>query len=98
MAKRPKTLEIGWGVHPAMWRMGLGTEIGHALLGLAFERLRAERVWCKVMSPNLASARIAKRIGMKHLKSHPDYPAGSGRFAAVEFYAMQAAQYFEMGY
>ncbi len=96
--QRPKTLEIGWGVHPAMWRMGLGTEIGRALLGLAFERLKAERVWCKVMSPNLASAKIAKRIGMKHLQSHPDYPAGSGRFAAVEFYAMQPGEYFEMGY
>lgn len=96
--QRPKTLEIGWGVHPAMWRMGLGTEIGQALLGLAFERLMAERVWCKVMRPNLASARIARRIGMKHLKSHPDYPAGGGRMEAVEFYAMQADQYFELGY
>lgn len=96
--QRPKTLEIGWGVHPAMWRMGLGTEIGHALLGLAFERLKVERVWCKVMSPNQASARIALRIGMKHLQSHPDFPAGSGRFTPVEFYAMSADEYFELSY
>lgn len=96
--QRPKTLEIGWGVHPAMWRMGLGSEIGRALLGLAFERLKADRVWCKVMTPNLASAKIATRIGMKHLQSHPDYPAGSGRMTAVEFYAMAADQYFDMGY
>jgi RimJ/RimL family protein N-acetyltransferase len=26
--QRPKAVEIGWGLHPAMWRMGLGTEIG----------------------------------------------------------------------
>ena len=45
----PNTVEIGWGLHPAMWRMGLGTEIGHGLLGIAFERLRADSVWCKVM-------------------------------------------------
>jgi RimJ/RimL family protein N-acetyltransferase len=81
-----------------MWRMGLGTEIGRALLGLAFERLRAERVWCKVMSPNRASARLARRIGMKLLKSHPDYPAGGGRLAPVEFYALSADEYFDMAY
>ena len=96
--QRPKTLEIGWGVHPAMWQMGLGTEIGQALLGLAFERLKAERVWCKVMSANTASARIARRIGMNHLQSHPDYPAGGGRHGPVEFYAMSADDYFDRGY
>lgn len=98
IAQRPGTIEIGWGLHPAMWRMGLGTEIGQALLGLAFERLKSERVWCKVMSPNAASARLAKRIGMKHLRSHPDYPAGTGRLNAVEFYAMSAEEYFDFSY
>ena len=98
IVQRPNTLEIGWGLHPAMWRMGLGTEIGEAVLGLAFERLKAERVWCKVMSPNLASARLARRIAMKHLRSHPDFPAGSGRFTAVEFYAMSVEDYYERAY
>lgn len=96
--QRPRTLEIGWGVHPAMWQMGLGTEIGQALLGLAFERLKADRVWCKVMSRNTASLRLAERIGMKHLQSHPDYPAGGGRDGPVEFYAMSAADYFDRAY
>ena len=98
IVQRPKTLEIGWGLHPAMWSMGLGTEIGEALLGLAFERLKAERVWCKVMSRNTSSAKLAMRIGLKHLRSHPDFPAGSGRLTAVEFYAMTAEDYFERGY
>ena len=31
IVQRPRTLEIGWGLHPAMWRMGLGTEIGCAV-------------------------------------------------------------------
>lgn len=98
IVQRPKTLEIGWGLHPAMWRMGLGTEIGQALLGLAFERLKAERVWCKVMARNTASVKLARRIGLQHLQSHPDYPAGNGRFSPVEFYAMSASDYFDRGY
>ena len=95
---RPKAVEIGWGLHPAMWRMGLGTEIGHALLGLAFEKLRADSVWCKVMDGNEASARLASRIGLRHLKSHPDYPTLPGRSSVVEFYAMSSSDYFELGY
>lgn len=96
--QRPRTVEIGWGLHPAMWRMGLGTEIGAALLGLAFERLKAENVWCKVMGGNKASARLARRIGMRHLKSHPDYPTAPGHSSLVEFYAMAESDYFDLAY
>jgi RimJ/RimL family protein N-acetyltransferase len=90
--------EVGWGVHPALWSSGYGTEIGRALLGLSFERLKAERVWCKVMQPNVASARLAKRIGMRHLKSSADYPAGGGKTEAVEIFAISADEYFDLGY
>lgn len=90
--------EIGWGVAPDLWGRGFGTEIGRALVGLAFERVGAVRVWAKVMASNTASLRLAKRIGFKHERSHPDYPAGHGRFEAVEFFAMTAEDYFDAGY
>ncbi|MBI3671866.1 MAG: GNAT family N-acetyltransferase [Rhizobiales bacterium] len=78
--------------------MGFGTEIGRALLGLAFERLKAERIWCKVMAENEASKKLARRIGLRHVQSHADYPAGAGRFAAVEVLALTAAEYFDLPY
>lgn len=96
--QRPKTVEIGWGLHPAMWGMGLGTEIGRALLGIAFERLKAETVWCKVMGANLASAKLAQRIGMRHLKSHEDYPVAPGQNGRVEFFTMPESDYFDLDY
>ena len=96
--QRPKAVEIGWGLHPAMWRMGFGTEIGRALLGLAFERLKAGNVWCKVMAGNDASARLAKRIGLRHLKSYPEYPTTEGSTGMVEFYSMSDSDYFERAY
>ena len=98
LLQHPMTVEIGWGLHPAMWGMGLGTEIGQALLGLAFERLKANSVWCKVMDGNQASARLAARIGLRHLKSHPDYPAAPGRNCQVDFYAMDESDYFNLAY
>ncbi len=90
--------EIGWGVAPDLWGRGFGTEIGRALTGLAFERVGAVRVWAKVMASNASSLRLAQRIGLKHERSHPDYPAGQGRFEAVEFFAMSAEDYFDAAY
>lgn len=96
--QREGLVEIGWGVHPAMWGMGLGSEIAAALAGLAFERLGAARLWCKVMAVNRASVRVARSIGMRHLRSHADYPAGTGRFEPVEIYGLASKEYFERSY
>jgi [ribosomal protein S5]-alanine N-acetyltransferase len=90
--------EIGWGVHPAMWRMGFGTEIGRAILGLCFERLKADHVWCKVMVANTASARLAKRIGMNAVHTHVQYPLGQGRHENVDVLSINADAYFELPY
>lgn len=98
LLQHPKTVEIGWGLHPAMWGMGLGTEIGRALLGLAFEKLKADSAWCKVMNGNEASAKLAARIGLRHLKTHPNYPTPSGRSCRVDFYAMDESDYFDLAY
>ena len=96
--QRKGLAEIGWGVSPRHWNQGMGSEIGRALLGLVFERLAANRAWCKVMAPNFASSKLARRIGMKHLRSHANYPAAGGRIEAVEIFALAAREYFEAPY
>ncbi len=90
--------ELGWGVHPAMWSMGLGTETGRALLALGFEHLRAKRMWCKVMVENAASSKLAKRIGMALVSTHAQYPVGQGRFGEVDIYALSSSDYFDLPY
>ena len=62
------------------------------------ERLGAGRAWCKVMTPNEASSRLARRIGLRHLRSHANYPAGGGRVEPVEIFALTAAEYFDQPY
>ncbi len=91
-------VEIGWGVHPGMWSMGLGTEIGLALLAHAFERLNAQRAWCKVMSPNAASAALSQRIGMKLEKKLVVTPRGDSDVKTIDIYAMSADVYFDRPY
>jgi [ribosomal protein S5]-alanine N-acetyltransferase len=90
--------EIGWGVHPALWRMGFGTEMGEALLALNFERLNARKVWCKVMQPNTGSMKLAKRIGMKETQSNIRYPVERGRTEAVQLFQMQLDEYYDLPY
>jgi [ribosomal protein S5]-alanine N-acetyltransferase len=90
--------EIGWGVHPGMWSMGLGTEIGTALLSISFDHLAATRVWSKVMVRNTASARLARRIGMALVTSHENYAMGQGRTGPVDVYALTASDYFDLPY
>lgn len=98
IVQRNRIVEIGWGVHPAMWGMSFGTEIGRALLGLAFEKMNAERTWCKIMTANAASRRLAAKIGMRHMQSHPDFPSGGGRFDPVDIFVMSASEYFDHAY
>jgi [ribosomal protein S5]-alanine N-acetyltransferase len=98
IAHQDNAIEIGWGLHPALWSMGFGSEIARALLGLAFERQRAKQVWCKVMASNHASQKLAVRIGMNHTSTQHDYPVGHGKFEAVDFYSLTADQYFDLPY
>jgi [ribosomal protein S5]-alanine N-acetyltransferase len=98
IAHQDHAFEMGWGLHPALWSLGYGSEIGRALLGLGFEKLKAKTTWCKIMTQNTASVRLAMRIGMKHTSTHPDYPVGQGRFEPVDIYSMTAEQYFDLPY
>jgi [ribosomal protein S5]-alanine N-acetyltransferase len=93
-----QSVEIGWGLHPALWSMGFGTEIGQALLAIGIEKLKAKRVWCKIMRPNTASLRLARKIGMAREKSHDDFPVGHGKFEAVDIYGITADAYFDLPY
>jgi [ribosomal protein S5]-alanine N-acetyltransferase len=90
--------EVGWGVHPAMWSMGLGSEIGRALLALGFERLKAKSLWCKIMASNGASLTVAQRVGMAESGTSSDFPLGQGRFERVNIYRLSASGYFDLPY
>ncbi len=93
-----QALELGWGIHPALWSMGFGTEIGRALLGVGFERLMAKSMWCKIMRGNKRSARLAVRIGLQLVNSDPSYHVGQGRTEQVDVYSMTSEQYFDLPY
>jgi RimJ/RimL family protein N-acetyltransferase len=57
--------EIGWGVGQDHVGKGLATEIGFAMMRLAFDQLRLHRVYTQCRVENAASRRIMAKLGMQ---------------------------------
>ncbi len=60
-----RSAEIGWVLHPAHSGQGYATEAAHAMLHLAFDQLGVHRVVARVDARNIASLRLAERLGMR---------------------------------
>jgi ribosomal-protein-alanine N-acetyltransferase len=56
--------EIAYAVHVDHWGHGLGTEIAHLLLGVAFADPAVERVQATCDPRNVASAAVLRRAGL----------------------------------
>ena len=58
-------LEIGWRLRRDHWHRGLATEAARAIVGFAFETIRAEELYAVCDPDNLASSSVMKRLGMQ---------------------------------
>ncbi len=58
--------EIGWWLAPDFWKQGLASEAAAAVRDDAFGDLAAPSLVARLQPDNLASAGVAKRIGMVH--------------------------------
>lgn len=64
MPKRTEAV-IGYIVHPAHSRQGVGSDLARGLLVAAFEGLGLRRVTASCNADNLASARVLEKAGMR---------------------------------
>jgi RimJ/RimL family protein N-acetyltransferase len=58
-------IEIGWHTNKKYWNQGLATEAAHACRDLAFDRFALDRLIGIVDPDNVASVRVAEKIGMR---------------------------------
>jgi ribosomal-protein-alanine N-acetyltransferase len=58
-------IEIGYRLHPEYWGRGLATEAARAVRDHAFADLKLPRVISLIHPDNIASRRVAEKIGMK---------------------------------
>ena len=57
-------VEVAYLLDKAYWGQGLGTEAAQAVLDYGFQVLALPRLICLVESENLASIKVAEKIGM----------------------------------
>lgn len=89
-----KTVEIGYSVLSDLWNRGYGTEIANGLMGYAFDRMEVQRVFARVLPPNVASARVLEKLGFVyegHIKKGYYF---DGRVSDVDIYAVTDDMYF----
>ena len=61
--ERPE-VEVAYLLAQGYWGQGLGTEAAQAILDYGFQRLRLSRLICLIDEDNLASIKVATKIGM----------------------------------
>lgn len=61
--------EVGWVLHPDARGKGYATEAGRASLAWGFERFGLPYVTANIQPANVASIRVAERLGMKAIRS-----------------------------
>ena len=61
--------EMGWHIDKAFWNQGLATEAALAARDVAFARFRLTRLVAMIHPDNVASCRVAAKIGMYREKS-----------------------------
>jgi RimJ/RimL family protein N-acetyltransferase len=70
-------VEVAYTIAREYWGRGLGTEVAAAILEYGFEHLGLSRLICLIEPENIASQKVAAKIGMK-LEKKVDGIAGDG--------------------
>jgi ribosomal-protein-alanine N-acetyltransferase len=72
---RGGSVEIGWGILPAMRRRGFAVEATAAVIGWLQARPEIHRITATIDDANTASIRVADRVGMRKTAAlHRDLP------------------------
>jgi RimJ/RimL family protein N-acetyltransferase len=64
----PAVGELIYGLVPGAWRRGYATESARAVLEYGFTTLRLTKIVASTDVPNLASARVLERLGMRFVR------------------------------
>ena len=68
-------IEIAYLLNKDFWHQGFATEAARGIMSYGFEKLHLTRLICMMHPENVASQKVAERIGMK-LESQVDGVAG----------------------
>jgi ribosomal-protein-alanine N-acetyltransferase len=69
-------VELLWGLLPAHWRQGYGSEAAQAVVSVAFEQVQLSQVVAFTMTTNEASQGVMRNVGMTYVRDfeHAELP------------------------
>lgn len=86
--------EVGWMLNPAYGGHGYATEAARAMLRLGFEELGLRRIIARIDERNVASAQLARRLGMRQEARLVDNEFFKGEWSTELDFAMLATEWF----
>ncbi len=81
-------VEIGWHLHPSVWRQGYATEAARAIIAWGFQNLDVHRIWADCTVGNDASERIMIKCGFQFEGHFREHYWEHGRFVDARFYGL----------
>ncbi|ANJ25494.1 GNAT family N-acetyltransferase [Agromyces aureus] len=88
-------IEIGWVVHPDYQGRGLAREAAAAVMGVAFDTLRAHRVHALLDARNAASAALCERLGMRREATILEEEFNDGEWQDTAMYGVLRREWAE---
>jgi len=83
--------ELGYWIGVPYWGKGYATEAARAMVKYGFETLQLHRVFASHIVSNSASARVLRKIGMRHEGSQRGHILKRGEFLDIEMCGMLAS-------
>jgi RimJ/RimL family protein N-acetyltransferase len=83
--------ELGYWIGVPYWGKGYATEAAGAMVNYGFKRLGLHRIFASHLVDNSASARVLRKIGMRHEGTQRGHILKWGKFLDLEMYGMLAS-------
>lgn len=91
-----KSVEIGYSILSDCWGQGFGSEVAWGLVGYAFDRMEAQRVYARVLPENTASLKLLRNLGFFDEAVLKKDFFFEGKVSDVVLLAMTDDEYFEI--
>ena len=91
--EQQRRLALGWIVVPSCWRQGLKTEAAPPVMSHCFARLNVHRIEARIEPGNLASRRLAVKLGFAEEGTLRDWLCVAGEFRSVVMYGLLRAEW-----
>lgn len=89
--------EISYVLSPAYHRRGLAAEAAGAVIAFGFEELNMRALYCRIMEENLASRKVAQKLGFTFAGFEKQMLRKRGRMQRIAQYSLTKETYEKAG-